>query len=423
MYTLKSAYARPEGVGNRLATVDISVLLATPLTNIARDYRDLHLILQGPTDPTKDLLFNYSRDVYDFFPAGGTTGVTLQDWFTGLGNTALPYTIVEKLQTDIAVVADAWMAEFHVNTTQSGARPNDSVPPSARRDLLLTHKTVLPKTVYDNCLVSVCGYLHYTDYSDWGLYVKEGGITSSTSRKNTCSLISMAVLGGVKMIPITESMITGLPEDGGMLKGSIYLNTPGVDWSDKTAMLSLGGKLLPLGKTFRSNGPGEFELDLLNFPYAQHYMEALKVIDLSSMQAVMPSRATNDSMVAVEGLYSAAAIKAYLMLSQSFIIAVNSPGVFVESEHVWTTHNPGVFITEILPTGLLVSNTNRILDYLIKKERDRYALHTLPDLSERRMFWNTDWRNQAGIDNKRPTVRPFDPVQARMLSIGRDIFV
>ena len=421
MYILKAAYARPAGSGNRWAEVDLATLNATPLINVNQNYRDLRMILEGVTDPDVDLMFNFAHDVYNYLPA--QQDMLVSAWFTWLGNKSLPTSPTKGLKTKYAVAANPWDAGYKVNTTEPGARPDDNSPPSARRDLLLTHAKVKPKTVFENALVSVCGFIHRLDYSEWGLYVKEGGITNTHSNSNTITMMSFAALGGVQQIPITEDMISGLPTDGSRLNNPLYISAKDYDWSTSTAFLCLGGKLLSMGDIFRPVGNGLFELQLHKFQYLQWWFEADKVLDLSSVKDVMPVRKENDTMLSLDDFYGADAIKAFLMLSQSFIVAVKTPGVFVEKWMLETSQQPGVFITERQPKGILVNNTGRILDYLLITEFQKYCLHTVDDLSERRQYWDADWRLKQAVDAKRPTIRPYDPVQAWMMEIGADTFM
>lgn len=423
MYTLLRAYARPQGVGNRLTLQDVTAVGNTPVTQLNGLYRDLKLVFSHQVNVDQDLLFDFANQFENYLPKDAES-LTLNQWLVKRGNASLPTKPVSGVRTLTALVASPIDAGYHVDMTLPGARPNDSVPRSAKRDLLLTHETVSPKTAYENVLVSVNGFFHPTDYSDWGLAVHEGGRTVIRSNLNTISLMSFANLGGVSILPITADMLSGFPPDASEpMAGSVYLNAQQIDWSSKTAVLCLGGRLIPLGKAFSAIGPGEFRFEVTKFPLLEHFYEADRYIDLESVKQTLSRRPEAPSMMAVEEFYNAKALTAYFTLPQSFIVAINSPGVFVDQELVESTQAPGTYITAKPPLGLLVNSLGRALDYYVEKELEQYVLSTDQDLIVQRTYNTTHWRNNLAVDSKRPTVKPFLKSRARMLTFGLDTFV
>ena len=423
MYTLLRAYARPQGVGNRLTLLDTATVGNTSVTELNGTYRDLKLVFSHQINVDQELLFDFANQFENYLPKDAET-LTLNQWLVKRGNASLPTKAITGIKTLTALVGNPFDAGYHVDMTTAGARPNASVPRSAKRDLLITHETVPPKTVYDNVLVSVNGFLHPTNYSDWGLAVKEGGRTVIRSNLNLISLVSFANLGGVTCLPLTPGLLSGFPSDPKEpMGGSIYINAQAIDWSNKTALLCLGGRLIPLGKVFSAIGPGEFRFEVTKFPLLEHFYEADRYIDLESVKATLSRRADAPSMMAVEEFYNQKALTAYFTLPQSFIVAVNSPGVFVEENWVETTQAPGTYLSALPPTGLLVNHLGRVLDYHLEKELERYVLYTDQDLIIRRQFANTHWRNNLAVDSKRPTVKPFRKQRARLLTFGLDTFV
>lgn len=421
MYSLKKAYARNTVEGNRWMEVDTDTLLAEQIFQINGSYRDLNMILTHATEPDVDLLFNYSLDAAKFFNRTGQN-ITLLEWFTALGNLALPTEVARELRTLYACVANPFDAGFSVDKTIPSAQPNPDTPMAARRDLILTHPTLTPKTVYENCLGSINGFLHRSYHSDWGFYLQEGGRTATRSNNNAISLLSFANLGGIEIIPISEDMVTGLPEEG-QLSGPLYLNTGDYDWTGKSAMLVLGGYLVTPGKTFRPTGAGNFRLNILQYPVMDHFMEADEYLDMEAVRATMDRLEGSPSVTAVEQFFSKKTLLAYLTMSQSFIVAINSPGVFTNRYPVETTQAPGVYICAKQPTSLLVGETGRILDYVTFRELDKFTLHAGYGLVNKWMYRTTNWRRNQVLDNKKETLSPYRLMDAKLLEIGCDYLV
>ena len=421
MYSLAKAYARLSAGSGRLNEVSVADVLATPVNQVSVTWRGLVMMLRHHISPDVDEAFFFTEKAA-MYHRDFNQERTVAQWLTFIGDTRLETVENAVKKTDFSYFANAFMAGYKVDLTRSGARPSTELPKAAQRDLFITHKTVPAPLLYTNAIASVNGFLHRGYVSEWGYYVQEGGKTIQVANDNRVSLLSFANLGGCQTIPIVESMIQGLPEEG-RLDTPLYINTPDFDWTGKTAFLSIGGRLLPLGNVFRSVGERSFEFRALQYPILQHFLEAEKVIDCSAIRALLTKKDGNPTAVSVDESFSKEFLKAYLTMPQTFLIAVNSPGVFVEYDDIEPTQSPGAFLAGYGLFGPLIADTGRLMDYSLIKELDRWVVLTSYGLRDNLLFEKAPWMGQNVVDSRCIGSKPKRKINPRHMTIGVDRFV
>lgn len=422
MYSLIRAYSRTLSGAGRLQLVDNQELLATPIYLVNSTYNNLMVVVAHNTQPAVELLFDYHANAATFHTDFQQTK-SFAEWLVHVGGKNISNDKRTKLKTATANVADVYEAKFKVDISVPGGKPSLETIRSAKRDLHLTHPTLDPKLVAENIVVSSAGYLHQVYASEDAIYARGGGRTLAVSNETPTSIISFANLGGCKTIPITPGMLQALPEPGAKLNTALYINTPDFDWTGKTAFFVLGGYLIPAGKSFNQVGDKTFEFKYLRYPIADHFFESEEILDLDSVRSVLTRREGNPNALAPDELYQREFIQAYLTHENSFLIAVNSPGVFVESADLEPIQTPGVYLSAKQPTGLAITDTGRIIDYLVRQEPFGWSLHSSVGLRSNYLFDKAPWLQQNIMDGREMGYQQKYKTYARMLTIATDTFV
>lgn len=421
MYSLIRGYSRVLSGSGRLALINNEDLLQTPVYLVGDLFRQLKMVLVHNSEPDKELMFDYYAKAAEFH-GDFNQNKTLAEWLVYNANKTLTNDPRVKLVTKTVNQADAWEADFHVDVSVPGGVPSAEMPKASMRDLYLTHPTLPPKLVEENVLISTAGYLHRVTSSSRAVYAVEGGRTGGVSNDTSTSIISFANLGGCSTIPISPAMLQNLPEPGEKLNQAIIINTPNFDWTNKTAFLVLAGKLVPAGKTFNQIGEQSFEFNWLRYPTTDHFFEAEDILDLSSVRNVLTKREGNVKAVAVDEMFGRDFITAYMSCAQSFLLAVNTSGVFVEYDDLEPTKTPGQYLTGIQPTGVVVSDTGRIMDYLVKQAGLRWSIQSNVALRSNYLYEKSPWHLHNITDPREVGSKQKFQMRARMLTIGIDQF-
>lgn len=422
MYSLIRAYSRTLSGAGRLTLVDNQELLDTPTYLVNSTYYNLMLVVTHSTEPTVELLFDYHANGAYFHTDFNQTK-PFSDWLLHVAGKNISNDKRTKLKTAAVNVADIYEAGFTPDTSVPGGKPSLETVRSAKRDLHIVHKTLKPELVGPNIVVSSVGYLHQVYWSTDAVYARGGGRTLEISNETPTSIISFANLGGCQTIPITPGMLQALPEPGAKLSTAVYINTPDFDWTNKTAFLVVGGYLIPAGKTFNPVGDKTFEFKYLRYPIADHFLESEKILDLSSVRAVLTRREGNANALSPDELYQREFIQAYLTHENSFLIAVNSPGVFVEYDDLEPIQTPGVYLTPKQPTGIAMADNGRIIDYLVRQEEFGWSIFSSVGLRSNFLFDKSLWLQQNIMDGREMGSQQKRKTYARMMTIATDTFV
>jgi len=132
---------------------------------------------------------------------------------------------------------------------------NDIYQRSNMNDLVLSSKT----RDFTNCLVSVNGVFHKTYLYTKELYVDGGYFNIKNHRQNKIAVFDTSGIGGHTILPIQMANIdasNATPFSG------VTLSFPGVDFSNKTILLVLGGYLHALDHTYRLISPNRLMIDI-----------------------------------------------------------------------------------------------------------------------------------------------------------------
>jgi hypothetical protein len=422
MYTPTKIFAKVIDNGARWVEQDLATALAVDVRYLNQTYGQVRMILTHDTVADKSFLFNFTQDATDFVNRFDTA-MTVAQWFVALGALALPTTEFTKVQTVQAMFSDAIQAGFKIEAVVPGGQANTEIPWALRTDLLVKHPTLTGGVVEANVLAVVNDYIHRTYSSDAGLYVMQGGRTMTVSDMNSLGILSLANLGGCKIVPIVESMLGGLPAEGTVMETPVYVSVPDVDWNTHTAVLVLLGHLIPLGNVFKATGNGLFEINLNHYPYLENFLQAEKYMDLRQIRSVVDKQAAAPTMISVAQARGRAFIKEMLTISQTFIVAINNPDVYFDRIPLEVTQHPLRFIHDRAVTGPVVHHDGRLMNYLQEDNDEMWTIQSTIGVHDHLRMHDVRWRNANAVDAVRSNHDRLRPGRPSVMEIRRDSFI
>lgn len=364
MYQLDSAIVKPIESSGRWRTMDIGNV---QLRDLFRDFKRVIATLIHPSLQNK-----VSFELGQYLTKLGGNSLTFNQWLIQNGNNTLPTsTDLPVINTRYAKFSDAIRSGYLATPTHPTISPTSPVPIEERTDLLLTRASTDYQLVKKHCLANVNGFYHRTDVSSAGLYIVDGMKSCLKSRRNEVGLLSFLELGELDFITLTDDMVyTHRPEQ--RLANNCYFDT-GVDLSQKTVMLVLGGYLHLLDKSafFRISNSA-FGFDFSQIPLIERYYESCNVLDLSVLE--MESTPHNPAQISINNLYSDEVIRRYMTMSQSFLVVLDKTDIFVESIAVEDSPFPGTYTSYANPVYPLTVGCGRHEVYWPRKEYDRYSI-------------------------------------------------
>lgn len=386
-----------------------------PIGTLSANYGDIYLYVEYPgagTPITKALHWvNVSEIINTFDPM-----LTVQQWLTAMGNKTLPFDKeLPNEKVRLVKYAQAWHCGYNVQAAPANGHIDQDISTYYKEDLILTHPKFKPQFIRDNSLITVNGYFHLTDWTDAGVRVIDGNKTVLRSNDNQIGIYSFEKIGKLKFVPITDDMIIKASDDT-PLWDATYLKMPkDIDFTNKTVLLVTGGYLNVLSDVYQRINEDTWRLSYGRMMFLNRYLQSVLDMDLTSLG--LETEEDAPSLFNAQQLKEDSVIRAYLTLSQSFFVIVDSPSMFQQYEPVQYLNEPGRFITyksEQLP---LVGAYGRMLDYHIIKEPAR-AL-AIPKVDQQFVYCATmnqrnnydahhrNWPMQKAVNGGRYPAMPF----------------
>lgn len=424
MYVLVRARYRADRRDGRWQEADLA---NEPIGTLSANYGDVYLYIQYPGTATPITKALHWTNVINLLNQYSPT-LTVQEWLTAMGNKTLPFD-AELPNEKIRYVkyAQAWHVGYNIQSVGVNGLPNPTLSPDYKDDLLLTHPVFKPQTIRDWCLVSVNGYFHLTDWTDNGVRIIDGNKTVIRSNDNQIGLYSFETIGKLQFVPITDDMIFAGSEDV-PLWDATYLKLPEtIDTTNKTVLLVTGGYLNVLSDVYTRVNEKAWRLSFGRMMFLNRYIHSVQDMDLTSLGLETSDK--DSTLFNAQQLKDDSVIRAYLKLSQSFFVIVDSPSFFQSFEPVQYLNEPGRFIDgkhEQLP---LVGAYGKMLDYHIIKEPNQ--LLTVPPTVEQLYVYcatinerndydahHRDWLQQKAVNGGRYPARPFKNETAYFRVLG-----
>lgn len=410
MYTATLARGVKKGVNQRWQSIDISTIT---VANLYYEYRKVILTLQtGNPAVTVYLDMDEVRDTYS------TYNDTVAQLLIDIMEASLPTTAVAPdIRTRTARFMDAFRAGYAVKPYNT--LYGENVAMSDRVDALLSRSSPVAdySLFYNTTLVTVNGFYHRTDLSAGkGIIVYKASESLRKSNQNQIGLLTFDTMTTIQTIPIADSMIYK-QDDNVPLSQAAYINT-NIDFTNKSVVFVIGGYMHFVSDIITKVGESLFKIDFANYPLFDRFYEMRHHLDVSSFN--LSTSTVNPDQIAVEELQTDENIKALLLMSQSFIVALDTAHLYTEKNYVKGTGYPATYIGFTTPNKPLVAGLGRHLEYWYRREDDQYILTVYDNAVSNRIYntVNPYFENSIG-DNELPT----DPVYlsgAYFLEIGTD---
>lgn len=412
MYHLVSAIVKPLDSGGRWRSMDIGNVQLNLLFN---DFRRVIATLANPV-----LNNNVSLELESLRAQLGGLTKTFNEWLTENGELALPTSnTLPTINTRYANFSDAVRSGFKITPTHPTISPTSPMPLSERTHLLMTRAETDYAMVYKHVLANVNGFYHQTDYSDDGLFVTDGMVSCLRARRNEIGLLSFLNLGSLNFIPITDDMIFTHREEQ-QLRYNCYVDA-GMDLSEKTVMLVLGGYLHTLDKrTFFRISPSAFGIDFSQIPMVDRFFESSPVIDLTALD--METAPTNPNQISIENLFSDHVLRRYLQLSQTFLVVLDNQETFTDSIELRQSPLNGVYTSSVAPVYPLIVGHGRHEVFWPRKEHDRYSVNINAAWRGRKNYETVKAREQHSVSNATLVSLGYRNDPAHFQLIGTDIY-
>lgn len=358
MFTFVTALASLRGANQRLADTDVSNTLVRELMST---YSQCILILSHPA-----LDYNVSLDVADvaeqFLQL--SPDLTVTGWLTAIGDADLPFNVkLPTIAKTSAVASEAWSAGFDVQRVHPLSGDGNEYPDSTLTHLRLTKPGIDYLDMYNYVLANVNGLFHLTDAGADGFRIIDGGKSVWHSNRNEVGLISFKSVGKVEMYPISPEMITG--RRGLPLSQGAIISAPGADFSNKFVMVVIGGILHTAGHQYRVVGDNSVQIDWWKLPIHRRYFDTYKLIDWSPVLSKMTINKDHVGALDLKQMNTDECIKAYLTLSNTFIVTVDAPNLFFSTPPLEKTGLPGRYYSHTPPVLPLLLDNGLMPPYTI----------------------------------------------------------
>lgn len=419
MYTLVSAIGVAYGANARWGSVDIGDVAMNTL------YSQYKYVIATLSNPylSADVGLNLKDIQAD---AQGLTS-TFNEYLTSVGNAVLPtLSVIPTIDTAYARYVDAFKAGYTVQPIAPGKSLDTPIPAAEKTDLYLKNDNIAMSKFYASCMVTINGFYHYVDSDGNAAYVKDGDKSRQKSQFAQCGILCFNDLGTIEYLNLTSSMVYNQPDDSGVaipLKTRTYLNI-GVDIGNKIPILVIQGYLHILDDlTFKRVGATNFMIDMENYPLLNRYYESLPYLDYSGLN--LPSTRLNAAQVGVADLYSDAAIKGLIDMSQTFLVLLDAQDIFVDRQWIRTTPFPGKYLAYNEPIWPLVTGYGRMCEYWTVTEDTLYTQYslTIADGIKYNYIFDTtlDPTTQMAVGSNLDPMNPAVNSPAFFKLVGRDV--
>lgn len=315
--------------------------------------------------------------------------------------------------------ADAFRAGYKIiPVTQTGS--DDIILPKEDKTWLKLTKEDLDYGLFqDHALTLVNGFLHFSETSNQGIFIKDGMKSNFICQASTCGIMSFKDIGTISTKLITLDMIKEL--------GSLPLYKKTIidvdeDLTDKTVLLSIGGYLvLPNTRVFRSHSESTLLIDFNNYSLINRYFESSKYLDFSEFD--LTEFATNDNQVNVDEILNDDYIKNLLTMSQSFIIIVDNKDVVFNTEFIRKNRLPHSYTSYEVPLYPILTGEGMFANYWYKRDKPYWSIQTIDGFLHNRNYNTNKPKTQGGVDDKRVSFNPVNYSRACYIKIATEIFI
>lgn len=412
MYTLKTGFAKPFIGNGEWVEVDFTTL---SFATIYATYRQAIVVLTNPFE-ARPVAFDVEKLRFSY----AASSKTIVDFLADNGSNALDTTYhIPYINKRYAIYNDAFVAGFQINAVNPSTSPDAELTTGAKDWLHLSYTGMDYAKFKKNCLVTVNGYLHFTETDTNGIWVDNGMQSVEHANQNTVGIISFEGISTFTAKRITDSMIHNQGGDN-QLGIRSYIET-GVDLTNKTIAISLGGYLHVLDETtFYRVSDSRICVDFNNLPFFERFYESSKNIDFSSLNLIKSD--VNASVVAVSDILSDSVIRRFLKLPQSFLVIFDNAELMVQKVPLEDGGLPNVYQTETLPQYPVFGGFGRMMNYLAEQCGGVWNILMIDTFKKRFMLNKTlDPLKAVNLSDSRVTEKMSERDKFWFLLIGTNI--
>lgn len=282
-------------------------------------------------------------------------------------------------------------------------------------DLRLTRKSkeINYQSFFEHCLVSINGFYHLCDTDGInGVIVSDAMKSVKLSGCNQVGLYSFKHVCKLQTVPLKSDML--FMEDARFVTIAFTQ-----DLSNKQLLLSIGGYLQYVdGKALIKVSDSAFRIDIAKLPLLDRFYESRQYLDLSSL----PTENTpqNDSQIGSSDVQSEEYILAYLTLSQSFAVILDTESIYVDQHFVRPTRMTDTYVAYKKPYFPLVTQWGRHPEYWVRKDDDHYAMTTVNCVRANRLYDTLPYEEYLSVADSNQPQNRFTPSPAHLLEIGKE---
>lgn len=396
-YQLQQAYALTT-VNNAWQTVTINPTGQT-IAQLLALYNGLVLQLGRP-GVNGDFYFDIKHNV-SFV---SNQGFTIAQWLTSLGDQMLPTVGSAPFRVNRYVnYRDAALANYSWRLAARDRHPDAGASDGELTDLVLNRQNTTYTDMAKYCLVSVNGLFHYTTAEPYGLRVHDAGSSAYVAGVTHIGIHSWAGLGDIELIPITPDRISRV-DPTVPITDKARIDT-GLVSDRKTVLLVMGGYLHVLDSVATRQGQSVI-VDVKKLQLAQRVFDTLRIADLQDAVKDFTHEEGHWSTT-VANLGSEEFIRAYLSVSQSFLVVVNTPILYVEKELVRNTELGGTYTSKNKPLYPLLGPLNKVSEYIPRKKGNDWLLYNYKPYYPNFKFLKSIWRKELRIEGSLVSNRPW----------------
>lgn len=412
MYTFKKAVAIDKNINSRWKEVDISLLRIVDIFTV---YRKIYVTLNNVFLPNSVFI-----DLDILRIEFSASELSFNDLLILIGNRTLEtIPTIPDLTVKNVKFSDAFRAGYKITPQNIFASVTAELPPSEKTSLRIERH--IPetnmKTFYDNCLVTINGFFHRTDYDGTYAYALNANESLFKSKQNQIGFLSFLDIGKIEQVAIIPSMISK-QDANSPLKDKTYIKL-NRDITNKTVILVLGGYLLFTdGTSFWQTGDDTFAINFKAMPLLERYFESNPYINLKSLG--LPASSDNISLINVHQFFTDEVLIKYMTLSQSFFIIVDTKSLFTNKIYLRPSALPGMFTAYKEPTLPLFVNYGRVAEYWKTHEDGHWAVNVQDSYLRNSVFSSKPEDQLVNISDSVLPLRTYYNSRGFLLEIGHD---
>lgn len=420
-YSFVRAVALPRSAGAQWASPNITTV---SLLNLYLTYEELYVVLTHTAIVGEVYVdMNLYRSTYSSYAFNISTWLS-----TEIGTDSLLHSdTLPSEHITFASYANSVAQRYKI--ALATPHPDD---PDNYLDLRLSRPSYTTdlELIHNYSLVSVNGFIHITQNSTNNtILIKDGATTAKRSRLNHVGLTSFFNMGDMVKLPILPNNIHKLTPTSTLMDGLTFSVTlpNNFDLDNKSYILVLGGYMVFVNDgtiepvainnpgTFWRNGNNSFRVNLNNLNYLNRIFESNQYIDLSSLGV---DNLNEPSTVDIQELMSDASILKYFQLSQSFLVVINTPKLFVKTITIRDHNTPGHFTTNIEPKYPLCVGYGRIAEYNKEPSDDGWAVTVADSYTRRFVFGYKRPVDDGLVSDQLVPYAPYSSLAGKLIQIS-----